>query len=67
MFTKFKKYFFPIPPFYLVGAMLNPCMKYNTMCHFSTIIYANLEINTNNDSDDEEQEQTNLWTAMANS
>ena len=41
--------------------MLNPCMKYNTTCHFSTLIYANLEINTNNDS---EQVQPDLWTAM---
>ena len=62
MFTKFKKYFFSIPPIYLVGAMLNPCMKYNNMCHFSTLIYTNLEINTNHDS---EQVQPDLWTATA--
>ncbi|PHU20141.1 hypothetical protein BC332_11292 [Capsicum chinense] len=31
----------------------------------SSLIYANLEINTNNDSDIEEQEQPDLWTAMA--
>ncbi|KAM3281158.1 hypothetical protein P3S67_028178 [Capsicum chacoense] len=62
MFTKLKKYFFPIPPIYLVGAMLNPCMKYNHMCHFSTLIYTNLEINTNHDS---EQVQPDLWTATA--
>ncbi|KAM3231485.1 hypothetical protein P3L10_016844 [Capsicum annuum] len=40
--------------------MLNPCMKYNNMCHFSTLIYTNLEINTNHDS---EQVQPDLWTA----
>ncbi|KAM3322326.1 hypothetical protein P3S67_003477 [Capsicum chacoense] len=62
MFTKFKKYFFSIPPIYLVGAMLNPCMKYNHMRHFSTLIYTNLEINTNHDS---EQVQPDLWTATA--
>ena len=38
MFAKFKKYFFSIPPIYLIGTMLNPWMKYNTMCHFSTLI-----------------------------
>ncbi|KAM3266020.1 hypothetical protein P3L10_003014 [Capsicum annuum] len=53
---------FPIPPIYLVGAMLNPCMKYNHMCHFSTFIYTNLEINNNHDS---EQVQPDLWTATA--
>ena len=42
--------------------MLNPCMKYNHMCHFSTLIYTNLEINTNHDS---EQVQPDLWTATA--
>ena len=42
--------------------MLNPCMKYNNMCHFSTLIYTNLEINTNHDS---EQVQPDLWTATA--
>ncbi|KAM3237153.1 hypothetical protein P3L10_012182 [Capsicum annuum] len=62
MFTKFKKYFFPIPPIFLVGAMLNPCIKYHSMCHFSTLIYRNLEINTNNDS---EQVQLDLWTATS--
>ena len=31
------------------------------MCHFSTLIYRNLEINTNNDS---EQVQPDLWTTM---
>ncbi|KAM3322122.1 hypothetical protein P3S67_003273 [Capsicum chacoense] len=37
-------------------------LKYNNMCHFSTLIYTNLEINTNHDS---EQVQPDLWTAMA--
>ncbi|KAM3283248.1 hypothetical protein P3S67_026893 [Capsicum chacoense] len=35
---------------------------YHTMCHFSTLIYRNLEIITNNDS---EQIQPDLWTATS--
>ena len=44
MVEKFKKYFFPIPPIYLIGAMLNPCMKFTTMSEFVRIIYSSLEI-----------------------
>jgi len=44
MIIEYKKYFYPIPPIYLVGAILNPCMKYSTMSEMVHIIYTSIKI-----------------------
>ena len=57
MIDKFKKYFFPLPPIFLVGAIINPCMKYNTMSEFTSLIYSALGVKAD--------EEPSLYTSMS--